>query len=145
MTERLPVSIDRTAVLLLLARAYNTSTAAFELHTGISSPRWRLLFLVQRLGTCTQKQLIELINVDAGSVTRQLTQLERDGLIARVDAAHDKRLTNVSLTTEGRALVRRIMKKRSEFLERMLEGVPPDEVAVFLRTLETIDRNLAPG
>ncbi|MBP6852118.1 MAG: MarR family transcriptional regulator [Rhodoferax sp.] len=144
MTDGLKIQIDRTAVLLLLARAYNTSTSAFELQTGISSARWRLLFLVQRLGTCTQKQLIALINVDAGAVTRQLTQLERDGLIARVDAAHDKRLTNVSLTAEGRALVRRIMKKRREFLERMLEGVPPDEVAVFLKTLEKIDRNLAP-
>jgi DNA-binding MarR family transcriptional regulator len=145
MTERLTIEIERTAVLLLLARAYNTSTSAFEQHTGISSARWRLLFLIQRLGTCSQKQLIALINVDAGSVTRQLTQLERDGLIGRVDAEHDKRLTNVSLTAEGRLLVRRIMKKRREFLERMLDGVPPDEVAVFLKTLEKIDRNLTPA
>jgi MarR family transcriptional regulator, organic hydroperoxide resistance regulator len=142
MMERLKIELDRTAVLLLLARAYNTSTSAFELHTGISSPRWRLLFLVHRLGTCTQKRLIEIINVDAGAVTRQLTQLERDGLISRVDAVHDKRLTEVSLTAQGRALVRSIMKKRRAFLERMLQGVSPEEVAVFLKTLEQIDRNL---
>ena len=143
MAEKLAIGIERTAVLLLLARAYNTSTAAFELHCGITSARWRLLFLVDRLKTCTQKRLIELINVDAGPVTRQLTQLERDGLIRREDAQHDKRLTNVSLTPEGRALVRSIMKRRREFLEKMLDGVPPDEVDVFLKTLQKIDANLS--
>lgn len=143
MAERLAIEIERTAVLLLLARAYNTSTAAFELHTGMTSARWRLLFLVNRLKTCTQKQLIELINVDAGPVTRQVTQLEREGLIRREDAQHDKRLTNVSLTPEGRALVRSIMKKRREFLEKMLDGVPPDEVHIFLKTLQKIDTNLS--
>jgi DNA-binding MarR family transcriptional regulator len=142
MTERLQIELDRTAVLLLLARAYNTSTSAFELDTGISSPRWRLLFLVHRLGTCTQKRLIEIINVDAGSVTRQLAQLERDGLIVRTDAPHDKRLTEVALTGQGRALVKSTMKKRRAFLERMLQGVAPNEVAIFLKTLEQIDRNL---
>ena len=143
MAEKLAIGIERTAVLLLLARAYNTSTAAFELHTGITSARWRLLFLVSRLKTCTQKRLIELINVDAGPVTRQLTQLERDGLIRRVDADHDKRLTNVSLTPQGRNLVRATMKKRREFLERMRDGVPPDEVHIFLKTLQKIDTNLS--
>ena len=142
MTERLQIELDRTAVLLLLARAYNTSTSAFELDTGISSPRWRLLFLVHRLGTCTQKRLIEIINVDAGSVTRGLAQLERDGLIVRTDAPHDKRLTEVALTGQGRALVKSTMKKRRAFLERMLQGVAPNEVAIFLKTLEQIDRNL---
>jgi DNA-binding MarR family transcriptional regulator len=142
MTERLQIELDRTAVLLLLARAYNTSTCAFELHTGISSPRWRLLFLVHRLGTCTQKRLIEIINVDAGSVTRQLAQLERDGLVMRADAPHDKRLTEVSLTKQGRTLVKSTLTKRRAFLEHMLQGVSADEVAVFLKTLEQIDRNL---
>lgn len=143
MAEKLAIGIERAAVLLLLARAYNTSTAAFERHTGITSARWRLLFLVSRLKTCTQKQLIALINVDAGPVTRQLTQLERDGLIRRADAAHDKRLTNVSLTPQGKALVRAIMKKRRDFLEKMLDGVPPDEGHIFLKTLQKIDTNLS--
>lgn len=143
MSEPLRIDLERGAVLLLLARAYNTSTAAFERHTGIASARWRLLFLLHRLGTCTQKQLIALINVDAGPVTRQLSQLERDGLIVRIDAAHDRRLTDVSLTAAGRSLVRRTMTRRRKFLERMLEGVPPADVAALLRTLESIDRNLA--
>jgi DNA-binding MarR family transcriptional regulator len=91
---------------------------------------------------CTQKRLIEIINVDAGSVTRQLAQLERDGLVMRADAPHDKRLTEVSLTKQGRTLVKSTLTKRRAFLERMLQGVSADEVAVFLKTLEQIDRNL---
>ena len=39
-------------------------------------PRRRLLFLVDRLGACTQKQLIGMIKVDPGSITRQIKQLE---------------------------------------------------------------------
>lgn len=144
MPTGLSFKLERTAVLLLLARTYNMTTAAFEAHAGISSARWRLLFLVSRLGTCTQKTLIELIQVDAGPITRQLTQLEQEGLIRRVDAEHDKRLTNVSLTAEGKFLVRAIMKKRRAFLEKMLSGVPTENVKVFLQTLEQIQKNLTP-
>ena len=68
--------------------------------------------------------------------------LERDGLVMRADAPHDKRLTEVSLTKQGRTLVKSTLTKRRAFLERMLQGVSADEVAVFLKTLEQIDRNL---
>jgi MarR family transcriptional regulator, organic hydroperoxide resistance regulator len=144
MPKEISFQLERTAVLLLLARAYNTSTMAFEAHAGIKTARWRLLFLVSQLGTCTQKTLIDLIRVDAGPITRELAQLEAEGLIVRGDAEHDKRLTNVSLTASGKSMVRRIMKKRREFLERMLQGVPDQDVGVFLRTLELIALNLSP-
>jgi DNA-binding MarR family transcriptional regulator len=145
MPKGFSFELERTAVLLLLARAYNTSTMAFETHAGIKTARWRLLFLVSQLGTCTQKTLIDLIRVDAGPITRELAQLETEGLILRADAEHDKRLTNVSLTAPGKALVRRVMKKRREFLERMLQGVPEHDVQAFLRTLEAIAQNLSPA
>lgn len=138
----LPHDLDRTAIMLRLARAYHATVAAFEQHAEIAAPRWRLLYLVNQLGTCTQKQLIALIKVDPGSITRQIKQLERDGYIVRASDPDDNRLTRVRLSAAGKVLVRRTMIKRRQFLDRMLAGISPAQVEAFLATMTRIERNL---
>ena len=141
-TKGLPHDLDRTAIILRLARAYHATVVAFEAHAGITAPRWRLLFLVDQLGACTQKQLIGMIKVDPGSITRQIKQLEQDGYIVRASDPDDNRLTRVRLSASGHALVRRTMKKRREFLDRMLAGISPAQVESFLATMTRIEKNL---
>lgn len=141
-TKGLPHDLDRTAIMLRLARAYHATVAAFEGHAGIAAPRWRLLYLVNQLGTCTQKQLIALIKVDPGSITRQIKQLDEDGYIVRASDPDDNRLTRVRLSATGQALVRRTMIKRREFLDRMLAGISPAQVEAFLETMTRIEKNL---
>ena len=135
--------LERSSVLLNLGRTYHASVVAFEKHAGISSASWRILFLIDREPDCTQKRLIELIQVDPGSITRQVKQLEAQGLIRREADPGDNRRTRVFLTARGRTLVAKKMALRRTFLQKMLTGIPEAEVAVLLRTLDRICANLA--
>jgi len=133
---------DHATVLLRLGKAYNAATQAFEALTGVGAARWRLLYLVHRQPLVSQKTLIRQVRVDPGSITRQLSALERDGLVERRDDPRDSRLTLVRLTRAGQAEVRRVMRLRARFLGQMVQGLPPQDVAACLRVLEAICINL---
>ncbi|MBL8382624.1 MAG: MarR family transcriptional regulator [Burkholderiales bacterium] len=125
-----------------LGKAYNAATQAFEALTGVGAARWRLLYLVHQQPQVSQKQLIRQVRVDPGAITRQLKALEQDGLISRSDDPRDTRLTRVRLTRSGQTLVRRVMRLRADFLERMVAGIPRADVFTCLDVLERISRNL---
>jgi DNA-binding MarR family transcriptional regulator len=133
---------DHATVFLRLGKAYNSATQAFEALTGVGAARWRLLYLVHAQPLVSQKQLIRQVRVDPGSITRQLSALEREGLVERSDDPQDTRLTRVALTRAGQAEVRRVMRLRARFLAQMVQGLPPRDVAACLRVLEGISRNL---
>jgi len=135
-------TLQHTTVFLRLGKAYNAATQAFEAMSGVSGPRWRLLFLIHHQPAITQKQLIRQIRVDPGSITRQLKALETDGLIARSDDPVDTRLTRVRLTTAGRAEVRRVLKLRRTFLDQMVRGIAPRHMDLCLQVLDQICANL---
>ncbi|KUE85138.1 hypothetical protein ASL20_30400 [Cupriavidus necator] len=131
-----------STVLGRLARAYHASTNGFERYTGMASTRWRLLFLVHGTKGCTQKDLTLQIGVDAGSITRQIKQLEQDGLVARSAHPQDNRLTEVRLTKAGEAEVERVLKRREVFLEAMMRGATANEIDAFIVMLDRIASNL---
>lgn len=131
-----------STVFLRLGKAYNAATQAFESLTGVGAARWRLLYLIHQQPMVSQKQLVGQVRVDPGSITRQLKALEADGLIARSDDPQDTRLTRVRLTKSGQALVRRVLRQRAGFLERMVGGIPRRDVLTCLSVLEGIGRNL---
>lgn len=133
------------SVLLKLARAYHDATAAFEQASGLSAARWRLLYLIGREGEPTQRELIAMIRVDPGSITRTLKALEADGLVRRRADAADNRYTRVTLTAAGQRLVDRTMAERERFLARMVEGADPADVDAFLRVLDRVSENLGRG
>jgi DNA-binding MarR family transcriptional regulator len=133
---------DHASVFLRLGKACNAATQAFEALTGVGAARWRLLYLVHAQPLVSQKQLIRQVRVDPASVTRQLSALERDGLVERSDDPLDTRLTRVRLTRTGQAEVRRVMRLRARFLQQMVGGLPAADVSACLRVLEGISRNL---
>jgi MarR family transcriptional regulator, organic hydroperoxide resistance regulator len=129
-------------IFLHLGKAYNAATQAFEALTGVSAARWRLLYLISQQPLMSQKQLVRLVRVDPGSITRQLSSLQREGLLQRSDDPVDTRLTRVELTAAGRAEVRRVMRLRKQFLRQMVRDVSAPDLDTTMRVLDQISANL---
>lgn len=142
MTKKAKSPPVQSTIFLWLGKAYHAATNAFEESTGVTAARWRLLFLIHRQQSCTQKALISEIRVDPGSITRQLKALEAEKLIVREDDPADNRLTRVTLSPQGEKLVQGILEKRKRFLETMLRGIPVEEVDACIHVLERISMNV---
>jgi MarR family transcriptional regulator, organic hydroperoxide resistance regulator len=117
----MPDSAERLQVLQQLGRTYRAFLSAYEKEVGHFLPRWRvMLHLYQQGKPSPQKQVGEASFMDPGALSRQLSALEALGWIKRDTDPHDKRITNVSLTKQGKREVERSLPKRTAFMEHTL-------------------------
>lgn len=120
----MPQTLEKIRVLQQLGRTYRAFMSGFEKEVGHFMPRWRiLLHMYTEARACPQKELCDAAHIDPGALSRQLTTLEELGWIARATDAQDKRITNVSLTGEGRRQVEASMPRRAAFIERTLGDI----------------------
>lgn len=138
-----PDRIPSPGVLVHLSHAYHACQSSFEQMTGMPLTKWRILYLLTRVGNCTQKYMSEVTRVDAGSITRVVKALDSEGLVRRAADPEDNRLTRVELTRAGERLVEQVIERRKRFVEKMVRGISATELARLNRILNRIEDNLA--
>src|SRR6266508_2513753 len=110
--------IGRAIEMLLRLNASRRVQSEWAAAAGVamSPPGYTLLRRIQESGPLSLTELGRLTHMDAASVTRQVLQLERSGLVRRDRSQNDGRVALVSVTPEGAAARARI----SEVLDRHL-------------------------
>ncbi|MCW2540261.1 MAG: hypothetical protein JWN95_1986 [Frankiales bacterium] len=73
----------------------------------------------------------ERTGLDPSTVSRQVADLEKAGLLSRASDPEDRRAALLEATVEGRALMQRLSSGRRKRLERLLEDWTPAEVEIF--------------
>jgi DNA-binding MarR family transcriptional regulator len=82
---------------------------------GLTIAHVRALFALDRSEPATAGALAETARISPAAVTGMLDDLEYDGIVTRVRSDTDRRRVLVSLTDDGRALLR---KRRRLWLKR---------------------------
>jgi DNA-binding MarR family transcriptional regulator len=75
--------------------------------TGLTHAQWMPLLKLY-MGASTVAELARQSNLDAGAMTRALDRLEAKSLVKRVRSSEDRRVVNLELTEEGRAVAKKI-------------------------------------
>jgi MarR family transcriptional regulator, transcriptional regulator for hemolysin len=121
-----------------LARTYHEVGVAFERETGMSRSRLHLLASLRAGDELSQAELQQALGVDGAAITRQVKQLETDGLVARRADPEDHRFTLVALTAQGRKLADTVVRKRDAFEARLGSVVNAKDAAQMLKTFEKL-------
>jgi DNA-binding MarR family transcriptional regulator len=93
----------------------------------------------------SQTDLQRRLGVDPAAITRQVRQLEAEGLVTRRTDPVDRRVTRVALTAAGRQLIEDLLRKRAEFDARAAAGLDVDQRAALVRGLRHVRANVAPA
>ena len=113
---------------------------------GLSAATWQPLAHISRLGDgIRQRDLAESLGIEGPSLVRLLDSLESQGLIERREDEADRRAKAVHLTEDGRTLVEGIRGVAAEVRERLLAGVPDEDMMLCLGLLGRIEGNIAAG
>lgn len=124
-----------------LRMAQIASFQSFARHTqaiGLSPGRFAALILIDRNPGISQTVLARAIGSDKSTLTPVLDNLVKNGLIRRVRTRSDRRLYELSLTDEGRKVVR-VMQEAAQRHERELDAiVGPKDRAQFVKILRKI-------
>ncbi len=91
-------------------------------------------------GPRTPKEVAEIEQVSAPSMSRTVNGLVEMGLVARADDPTDGRQIILSLTTEGRKAVRETRRRRDQWLATRLEHLSDDERDLLARATALLER-----
>lgn len=109
------------------------------LHGGVFS----FLIALFNEDDLSQEELRERLFFDKGTTARALAKLESRGLVKRDPDPDDGRIKRVRLTDEGRETEQKLRDILEGWNACQREGIPEEDIAVTLRTLEKMGRNTA--
>ena len=104
--DRLP-ELDPEATRLILTLYRVTNMVIYDMESVVHRPRgwsypgFRLLFTLWIAGPMEAKRAAELSGMSRQAVSALVRTLDRDGLVSKVPAVHDRRAVRLSLTAEG--------------------------------------------
>lgn len=134
---------DRFARALLAVARGLGRIARERARTGDVTPQQaETLQLIAERGALSTSSLAGLLGIDPSTASRNLSGLERAGLIARQKGADDGRQTDVRLTPRGRRAAQTVGSGASAAFASLLDRVPRGERARVLEALEILTKVL---
>jgi DNA-binding MarR family transcriptional regulator len=113
-----------------------------EADAGLSPSLTAALATIERHGPLTPSRLAEIERIQRPTVTRLLATLESDGLIERLTDPDDRRVSHVSVTKDGRALVKKLRSRKNAYLAKRLRRLDDDELETLERATAILERIL---
>ena len=129
------------SLLQHLSQTYHEVVTTFERFMGMSRARWAILKRLSREKNVTQSVLAQSLHVDAAAITRQVKQLETEGLVTRWPHPEDNRFTVVALTQQGREFVEKRLSERDSFQEIVTAGLSLEDVTHMQHCLSHMRHN----
>jgi DNA-binding MarR family transcriptional regulator len=110
----------------------------YQVKLGVSLPEARVIASVGSFGPFSIMELARHANLDKSQASRAAEALIRQGLVQREQSAEDGRVVLVSLTTEGRALYRKVMPIARKWNGDLFDCLDDEEKIAFGQALDKI-------
>lgn len=105
----------------------------------VSMVQSHILGEVRRLIAPSMQRVADELAIDITTFSRQASRLQEKGLLERVGSPDDRRVTLLTLTDEGEAVLRRIDAYMDDRLGRAFAGMSAFEQETVLRSLELLN------
>ncbi len=123
----------------VLRKAHQRHVAIFASRIAdLTPPQFAALAKLADVGETSQNQLGSLIAMDAATVKGVIDRLKARGLVELTKHDIDKRRLLVSLTSEGRQTVERLIPLAEQITAETLAPLSPKEAAGLLKLLAKI-------
>ena len=131
-----------TASRLRLAIVRTARRMRQEAGTDLSPTLTAALATIERHGPITPSELAATERIKRPTATRIAAALEADELIVRAPDPSDGRGSLLTVSPSGRALLKRLRKRKNAYLSRRLHDLPDDDVAALEHAAEVLERML---
>ena len=134
--------IAETAARLRLAIVRTARRMRQEAGGELSPTLIAALATIERHGPLTPSELADIERVKRPTATRIAAALEKDGLIERAADPTDGRACLLSISREGKALVKRVRSRKNAYISRRLRKLGDEDVETLERAAEVLERML---
>jgi len=133
------------AVRLRLAVTRTARRLRQEADSQLTPSTAAALASVERRGPLTPSELANIEGIQRPTATRVIARLEEAGLLVRAPDPGDRRSSLVSVTPEGRALLRKARNRKTAYLAHRMRDLPADDLVALERAADVLERMLEDG
>ncbi len=108
--------------LMKLVRHLETFARRSSLYVRVDRAGYLAMRMLEDLGPVSTNALALALRLDASTVTRQITALERHGFAERCSNPADGRSLTIVLTPEGRQSMREVERDRRRWIEALVSN-----------------------
>ncbi len=135
--DAMAVADSLRPTLLRLARELRREKIA-----GVSPQQVGLLVAIKYAAGITVGELATGERVSTAAMSKRVSRLQRDGLVARTKSEADRRCIGLTLTEEGQRTLRRVRSRRTAWLASRLNALSPAELTSVGAAAESLARLL---
>jgi len=108
---------------------------------GLTEPEWKVLTTIAHKGPLPSGDIGLHMTLDRMAISRALAGLIKLKLVARSPLEHDRRMTEVKLSTHGAHVFDALAREAAAMEEVILKPLNSAEVVDFLRLINKIEMN----
>jgi DNA-binding MarR family transcriptional regulator len=124
-------------VALAAQRLSEALAREYRARFGLSVPDWRVLVHLAQSDSVSVRDIEDAVAMEKSRVSRTAARLEARGLVAKRADPGDRRLVQLSLTAEGRAMMADLLPLASAF-QKEIEARLGADFAGFDRALQAV-------
>lgn len=125
--------------LSVLSNTVSQAIAAeYEQRFGLSVTEWRVMAVLGRYAGISAREVADRTAMDKVAVSRAVARLLESGRVERDVASHDKRQSELRLTTSGRAIYRQVAPLALKHETRLLAQLDDAERQSLTRILDKL-------
>ena len=138
--------LDAPAMRLVLSLYRASNAMVYDLESTVHRPRgwswpgFRVLFVLWLTAPLEAKRVAQLSGMSRAAVSALVNTLERDGLVARRTAGHDRRAVELTLTDAGRETMASAFAAHHERERIWASALSDAEVTTLTHLLEKMMR-----
>lgn len=121
------------ASTMMLGRLMAARHGQFCEDMPVSPPQLMVLLVLAHSGPTKAGDVASHLGIKAPATSSLLDSLERDGFVRREHAPDDRRVTLVSLTESGEAVLAIAKEKRREHMRSLLSTLSTDDIQTLIR------------
>jgi DNA-binding MarR family transcriptional regulator len=138
-TRKRTATREQLAPRLRLAITRMARRLRQEAGTDLGPSQAAALATIERHGPLAPSELAERERIKRPTAARILGHLEKAGLVARVPDPADGRGSIVSITADGRVLLRALRERKTAFLAQRLRELPAEDRRALERAAELLE------
>ena len=108
------------------------------LETGVSLTEARVIYEIHNTPRCKASDLIKILDIDRGYLSRILRRLESRGLIRKESDSNDRRVRTLTSTDTGYRLWQELNDKASDQIESILNTLSEEDRSTLVRSMDSI-------
>ncbi|UCX03200.1 MarR family winged helix-turn-helix transcriptional regulator [Shewanella glacialimarina] len=119
-------------------RAIDLYSKKLSKETGLTSPQLLVLLSIAEHDGAMVKEVAKTINLSSATITSIVDRLEKRGLVTRTRSTTDKRKVGISLTDQGKEIIKDSPKPLQDHFIARFESMQEWEQSQMLATMQRI-------